>query len=140
MTTTTPNNDDDDRKNSNDNNNHRHIVKTDETLEERVERKVAERLAEEEEIERRVAQARLKKGGKAVLPQPQPSYRQGYITPHRPSAAWYLLPIFFGFLGGIFMFWALKDEDRGRAKGGLFLGIILSIIGAVFFLMVLAAA
>src|SRR5687768_15225961 len=46
------------------------------------------------------------------------------IAEKRASAAWYLLPIFLWFIGGLIMFFVLKDEDRGRAKGGLKLGII----------------
>lgn len=43
------------------------------------------------------------------------------------------------FIGGLIMFFVLKDEDRGRAKGGLKLGIILSVIGFVFWMLILAA-
>jgi hypothetical protein len=57
----------------------------------------------------------------------------------RASAAWYLLPIFLGFIGGLIMFFVLKDEDRGRAKGGLKLGIILSVIGFILWMLILAA-
>ena len=41
---------------------------------------------------------------------------------------WYLLPIFFGFLGGMAMFFVLKDEDRQLAKNGVKLGAILTIV------------
>ena len=54
----------------------------------------------------------------------------------KPSAWWYLLPIFLGFIGGIVMFFVLKDEDRGRAKGGLKLGIILTTIGFALWLII----
>ena len=60
-------------------------------------------------------------------------------TEKRASAWWYLLPIFLGFIGGLIMFFVLKDEDRGRAKGGLKLGIILSVIGFVLWMLILAA-
>jgi hypothetical protein len=60
-------------------------------------------------------------------------------TEKRASAWWYLLPIFLGFIGGIVMFFVLKDEDRGRAKGGLKLGIILTAIGFVLWLIIVAA-
>jgi zinc-ribbon domain len=61
------------------------------------------------------------------------------IAEKRASAAWYLLPIFLWFIGGLIMFFVLKDEDRGRAKGGLKLGIILSVIGFVLWMLILAA-
>ena len=47
---------------------------------------------------------------------------------NRGSAIWYLLPIFFGFLGGMAMFFVLKDEDRQLAKNGVKLGAILTIV------------
>jgi len=61
------------------------------------------------------------------------------IAEKRASAAWYLLPIFLWFIGGLIMFFVLKDEDRGRAKGGLKLGIILTAIGFALWLLIIAA-
>ena len=37
----------------------------------------------------------------------------------RGSRIWYLLPIFFGFAGGMAMFFVLKEEDRQLAKNGV---------------------
>jgi peptidoglycan/LPS O-acetylase OafA/YrhL len=56
----------------------------------------------------------------------------GLQQKRRASAEWYLLPIYFGFLGGLLMFFVLKDEDRPRAKHGLILGIIQTIAGLIF--------
>jgi uncharacterized BrkB/YihY/UPF0761 family membrane protein len=47
---------------------------------------------------------------------------------NRGSRIWYLLPIFFGFLGGMAMFFVLKDEDRQLAKNGVKVGAILTIV------------
>ena len=47
---------------------------------------------------------------------------------NRGSITWYLLPVFFGFLGGMAMFFVLKDEDRQLAKNGVKLGAILTIV------------
>jgi prolipoprotein diacylglyceryltransferase len=47
---------------------------------------------------------------------------------NRGSITWYLLPIFFGFLGGMAMFFVLKDEDRQLAKNGVKVGAILTIV------------
>lgn len=47
---------------------------------------------------------------------------------NRGSIAWYLLPIFFGFVGGMAMFFVLKDEDRQLAKNGVKVGAILTIV------------
>jgi hypothetical protein len=46
----------------------------------------------------------------------------------RGLATWYLLPIFFGFVGGMAMFFVLKDEDRQLAKNGVKVGVILTIV------------
>ena len=47
---------------------------------------------------------------------------------NRGSITWYLLPIFFGFVGGMAMFFVLKDEDRQLAKNGVKVGAILTIV------------
>jgi uncharacterized BrkB/YihY/UPF0761 family membrane protein len=47
---------------------------------------------------------------------------------NRGSRIWYLLPIFFGFVGGMAMFFVLKDEDRQLAKNGVKVGAILTIV------------
>ena len=47
---------------------------------------------------------------------------------NRGSNIWYLLPIFFGLVGGMAMFFVLKDEDRQLAKNGVKLGAILTIV------------
>jgi hypothetical protein len=48
-----------------------------------------------------------------------------------PSKAWYLLPTFLSIIGGLIMFFVIKDEDRNIAKKGLILGIILTAVGVV---------
>jgi len=58
-----------------------------------------------------------------------------YHTTKRPSDLWYLLPIFFGLIGGLVMFFVLKDEDRKMAKDGVILGAVLSVIGGIVFAM-----
>ena len=52
-------------------------------------------------------------------------------TQKKPSGAWYLLPIFVCLLGGIIMYFILKDEHPKMAKKGLIVGIILSIPGII---------
>ena len=47
----------------------------------------------------------------------------------RKSRWWYLLPIFFGIIGGIIAYLILKDDDRELAKNCLYLGIVLTVIG-----------
>ena len=68
---------------------------------------------------------------------PQPAYNnfQGNrrLSPHvhsggKPSAAWWLLPLFLGWLGGIIAWIGVKDRDPRMAKKCLILGIIPSVI------------
>jgi len=52
--------------------------------------------------------------------------------PERPrSNAWYLLPIFFGVLGGIAGYFILRKDDPKKAKNCLYVGIALMMIGLV---------
>ena len=50
----------------------------------------------------------------------------------KPSAAWYLAPIFLGIIGSAIMWYVLKDEDHPDApkmvKKGWVIGIILTVI------------
>ena len=52
---------------------------------------------------------------------------------------WYLVPIFLGLIGGIIAFFALRNDDRKKAKNCLYLGIILAVIGLFLNLMILDA-
>jgi len=45
-----------------------------------------------------------------------------------PTLLWYLVPFFFGILGGIVGYVGVKDEDRGMADGLLLFGALWSII------------
>ena len=42
---------------------------------------------------------------------------------------WYLLPIFLGVIGGIIAYFALRRDDREKAKKCMYLGLILSAVG-----------
>ena len=48
------------------------------------------------------------------------------------SKAWFLLPIFFGVIGGIIAFFILRHDDPHKAKNCLYLGIAFMIIGIIF--------
>jgi amino acid transporter len=54
----------------------------------------------------------------------------------KPSKAWFLLPIFLAFIGGLIMFFILKDEDRKMAKNGFLLGVFMTVAGFVVSLFV----
>jgi len=62
------------------------------------------------------------------------------LEPERQrSNWWYLVPIFLGLIGGIIAYFALRNDDRGKAKNCLFLGIILGAIGIIFNLLFLTS-
>ena len=44
---------------------------------------------------------------------------------------WYLLPIFLGIIGGIIAYFALRNDDRPKAKKCLYLGLILLAVGII---------
>jgi len=50
----------------------------------------------------------------------------------KPSAAWYLVPLLLGLLGGIIGYIAVKDENRDVANNLLYVGIIMTFIGVIF--------
>ena len=52
---------------------------------------------------------------------------------------WYLVPIFLGLIGGIIAYFALRNDDRRKAKNCLFLGIILGDIGIIVNLLFLSS-
>ena len=52
--------------------------------------------------------------------------------PEKPrSNAWFLLPIFFGVIGGIVAFFILRQDDLSKAKNCLYLGIAFMIFGII---------
>ena len=55
------------------------------------------------------------------------------------SNCWYLVPIFLGLIGGIVAYFALRNDDRRKAKNCLFLGIILGVIGITVNLLFLTS-
>ena len=42
---------------------------------------------------------------------------------------WYLLPIFFGVIGGIIAYFVLRRDDREKARKCMYLGLILLAVG-----------
>jgi hypothetical protein len=65
--------------------------------------------------------------------QPPPQYQQQPPPQYprqsgKPSAAWWLLPIFFSLIGGIIAWACIKDRDPRMAKNNLILGIILTVL------------
>ncbi len=52
------------------------------------------------------------------------------MYPEKPrSNWWFLLPIFFSWIGGVIAYFAIRRDDPKKAKNCLYLGIVLTIIG-----------
>ena len=54
------------------------------------------------------------------------------------SNAWFLLPIFFGVIGGIIAFFILRQDDPRKARNCLYLGIVFMIIGIILNILIAA--
>ena len=54
------------------------------------------------------------------------------------SNAWFLLPIFFGMIGGIIAFFILRKDDPQKAKNCLYVGIVFMIIGIMLNIVIAA--
>jgi uncharacterized membrane protein len=54
------------------------------------------------------------------------------------SNAWFLLPIFFGVIGGIIAFFILRQDDPQKAKNCLYLGIVFMLIGIILNIIIAA--
>ena len=55
------------------------------------------------------------------------------------SKAWWLLPIFFGVIGGIIAYFILRQSDPQKAKNCLYLGLVLMLIGIIFNIIISAS-
>jgi len=55
------------------------------------------------------------------------------------SKAWFLLPIFFGVIGGIIAYFILRKSDPQKAKNCLYLGLVLMFIGIIFNIIISAS-
>src|SRR6476661_8276303 len=53
--------------------------------------------------------------------------------------AWILAPLFFGFIGGIIAYFAVKEDSRREANQYLIIGIIMSVIGFFAWIFTFAA-
>lgn len=46
----------------------------------------------------------------------------------KTSIAWYLLPLLFGFWGGLIGWYLLRKKDSGKAKWLIFIGLFPTIV------------
>jgi len=53
--------------------------------------------------------------------------------PQKPTKLLYLVPITMGILGGVLMYIAVKDQNQEMANDGMFWGVIVTIIGILFY-------
>ena len=70
---------------------------------------------------------------------PQPRYNNSQRNgPYggKPSAAWWLLPIFFSFIGGIIAWVCVKDTDPRMARNCLILGIVITVVPFAIILLI----
>jgi len=54
----------------------------------------------------------------------------------KPSRLWYLLPIFFGIVGGIAAYLLVQDKDKKFARKLLIVGIVLTVVYIVIPLLI----
>ena len=47
------------------------------------------------------------------------------------SNAWFLLPIFFGMIGGIIAYFILRKDDPRKARNCLYVGIVFMMMGII---------
>ena len=58
---------------------------------------------------------------------------------NKRSNWWYLLPIFLGIIGGIIAYFALRKDDREKAKKCMYVGLVLFAIGIIVDLVILTS-
>tara|TARA_Y100001936_G_scaffold14769_1_gene12735 strand:- start:212 stop:436 length:225 start_codon:yes stop_codon:yes gene_type:complete len=62
-------------------------------------------------------------------------------TANKPSAAWYLLPIFGGIIGSVIMWYVVKDEDHPDSpkmvRKGWIIGIVLTVLPLLMFISII---
>jgi len=56
---------------------------------------------------------------------------KGSFSKKDPTEWWYIVPIFFGFIGGLIMYFMVKEDNKKMANEGLVIGIVLSFIGLI---------
>jgi signal peptidase I len=60
----------------------------------------------------------------------------GYIS-KKYSDVWYLLPIIIGIIGGLIFYLVIKDDDKEKAIKGLIIGIIMSVVSIILYVILI---
>ena len=64
---------------------------------------------------------------------------KGRFPKEDPTEWWYIVPILFGIIGGLIMYFAVKDDNKKMANEGLVIGIITMIIGIIIWIFIVGA-
>jgi hypothetical protein len=75
----------------------------------------------------------------STTPARYPSHTHYPAAKNKTSRAWWLMPVFFGWLGGLVAYFALRQDYRVKAKRMLWLGIGFTIFWFLFAVVVAAA-
>lgn len=88
---------------------------------------------------------KIKENPKTLITSPGASLNIGEFegltdeNQEKPTSLWYLVPFFFGIIGGIVGYVGTKDEDRDMADGLLIFGIFWTIILGIAYYAILAS-
>jgi len=78
--------------------------------------------------------------GKLVKEQTISTLDGGYRPGRDRSGWWYLLPFFLGIIGGLIAYLVVKDDDKELAKYCLYLGIIMTIVSIIAYVIISVSA
>ena len=69
----------------------------------------------------------------------QPATNQANMT-GKTSGAWWLMPIFMGWLGGLIAWLVVREKDKAKARSLLITGIVISVLWIAVAIAINAAA
>ena len=82
--------------------------------------------------------------GTGLAPEePQPVYAvsdQYVVARKKTSWAWWLLPIYLAWVGGLIAWAVVRDDDRSKARGMLILGIVMTVLWFLLWVVIFIIA